>query len=82
MHDYDETEESAFIQYLDFNNQCGWALSQLNPYGGFDYFEDTYMVTHDFIISNNNNSYFGYKLIIDRDFLFLPKKIVINKEKK
>ena len=37
MHDYDETEESAFIQYLDFNNQCGWALSQLNPYGGFDY---------------------------------------------
>ena len=39
MHDYDK-KESTYIQYLDFNNQCGWALSQPLPYGGFDYVED------------------------------------------
>ena len=33
MHDYGETKESAYSQYLDFNYQ--WALSQSLPDGGF-----------------------------------------------
>ena len=29
LHDYDETKESTYIQYLVFNNRYGWALSKL-----------------------------------------------------
>ena len=51
MRDFDETKESTYIQYLDFNNQYGWALSQPISYGGFEYVEDVSMFTDAFIIS-------------------------------
>lgn len=40
------------MSHLDFNNQYGWALSQLLPYGGFEDVEDVSMYTsmciHDY----------------------------------
>ena len=37
MTDYDNSEESIFITYLDANNLYGWALSKYVPYGGFEW---------------------------------------------
>ena len=36
----DDTKESAYIQYLGFNNQYRGALSQLILYGGLESVED------------------------------------------
>ena len=35
MKNYDEKEESSYIQYLDANNIYGWAMSQKLPVSGF-----------------------------------------------
>ena len=35
MTDYDSSEESKFIVYLDANNLCGLGMSQYLPYGRF-----------------------------------------------
>ena len=35
MKNYDEKEESSYIQYLDANNLYGWAMSQKLPVSGF-----------------------------------------------
>ena len=35
MKNYNEKEESSYIQYLDVNNLYGWAISQRLPVSGF-----------------------------------------------
>ena len=35
MEDYNSNEPSRYLQYLDANNLCGWAMSQPLPTGGF-----------------------------------------------
>ena len=35
MKNYDEKEESSYIQYLDANNLYGWAMPQKLPVSGF-----------------------------------------------
>ena len=35
MKNYNEKEESSYIQYLDADNLYGWALSQKLPIRGF-----------------------------------------------
>ena len=35
MKNYDEDEESSYIQHLDANNLYGWAMSQKLPVNGF-----------------------------------------------
>ena len=35
MKDFDETQPSKFITYLDANNLYGWAMSKGLPIGGF-----------------------------------------------
>ena len=65
MQDSDETKEYTYIQYLDFSNHYGCALSQLLRYGRFDYTEGISMFTHDFIINYNKNSDLGCTLIVD-----------------
>ena len=37
MKGYNKDEESSFLQYLDANNLCGWAMSQPLPIDGFDW---------------------------------------------
>ena len=41
MINYDENIESLYIQYLDANNLCGWAMSQKLPVNEFKWIKDT-----------------------------------------
>ena len=49
MKNYDKNKESSYIQCLDANNLCGWAMSQKFPVDGFKW--KKYMLTfnEDFI---------------------------------
>ena len=35
MNNYDKNNESSYIEYLDANNLCGWAISQKLPVKDF-----------------------------------------------
>ena len=35
MKNHNKDKEESFIQYLDANNLCGWAMSQKLPVSGF-----------------------------------------------
>ena len=49
MKNYDENEESSFLEYLDANNLYGWAMSEPLPVNGFDWMEDLSKIDQDFI---------------------------------
>ena len=49
MKNYDENEESSFLEYLDANNLYGWAMSEPSPVNGFDWMEDLSKIDEDFI---------------------------------
>ena len=93
MNNYDENEESSYIQYLDANNLYGWAMSQKLPVNNFKWVEDTSKINEDFIKNYYENSKKGYILEVDvkypkklhdlhSDLPFLPKRIKIDKCKK
>ena len=56
MNNYDENEESSYIQYLDANNLYGWAMSQKLPKNNFEWIEDTSKINEDFIKNCYENS--------------------------
>ena len=93
MENYDENEESFYIQYLDANNLYGWAISQKLPKNNFKWVEDTSRINEEFIKSYNENSNKGYILEVDvkypkklhdlhSDLPFLPRRMKIYKCKK
>ena len=93
MNNYDENEESSYIQYLDANNLYGWAMSQKLPINNFTWVEDTSKINEDFLKNYYENSKKGYILEVDvkypkklhdlhSDLPFLPKRIKIDKCKK
>ena len=93
MNNYNENEESSYIQYLDANNFYGWAMSQKLPVDNFKWVEDTSKINEDSIKNYYGNSKKGYILEVDvkyikklhdlhSDLPFLPKKIKIDKCKK
>ena len=93
MNNYDENEESSYIQYLDANNLCGWAMSQKLPVNNFKWIEDTSKINEDFIKNYDENSKKGYFLELDvkypkklhglhSNLPFLPRRIKIDKCKK
>ena len=49
MKNYDENEESSFLEYLDANNLYGWVMSEPLPVNGFDWMEDLSKIDEDFI---------------------------------
>ena len=49
MANYNENEESSYIQYLDANKLYGWAMSQKLPVNGFKWLEDTSKINEEFI---------------------------------
>ena len=53
MNNYDEKEESSYIQYLDENNLYDWATSQKLPVGGFKWIKDVSKIDKDFIKNDN-----------------------------
>ena len=89
---YNNNEESSYIQYLDGNNLYGWAMSQKLPVNGFKWL-DSDKINEEFIKNYNENDNKGYILEVDVKYLkrlhklhsdlpFLPERIEINKCKK
>ena len=93
MNNYDENEESSYIQYSGATNLYGWAMSQKLPVNNFKWIEDTSKINEDFIKNYYENSKKGYILEVNvkypkklhelhSDLLFLPRRIKIDKCKK
>ena len=93
MNNYNENEESSYIQYLDANNLYGWAISQNLPVNRFKWLEDTSEINEEFVKNHGENNDKGYILEVDvkypkklhdihSDLPFLPKRMEIDKCKK
>ena len=54
--------QSSFLQYLDANNLCGWAMCKKLPVSNFTWAEDLSIFTESFIKNYNENSDAGYIL--------------------
>ena len=92
MKNYNNNEESSYIQYLDVNNLYGWAMSKKLPVNGFKWL-DSNKINEEFIKNYNENDKKGYILEVDikypkillglhTDLPFLPERMEINKCKK
>ena len=90
MKNYDEEEESSYIEYLDANNLYGWAMSQKLPVGGFKWIEDVSEIDECFIKNYDEDGNIGHYLNVDVEYLeelhdlhsdlpFLAEKMKINK---
>ena len=90
MKNHNEKEESSYIQYLDANNLCGWAMSQRLPVSGFKWVEDVFRIDEEFIKNYDEGSDKGHILEVDvkypkklynlhSDLSFLPERMKIDK---
>ena len=61
MKNYDKNEESSYIQCLDANNLCGWAMSIKLPVNEFKWL-DSNKINEEFIKNCNENDKKGYIL--------------------
>ena len=71
MKNYNNNEESSYIQYLDVNNLYGWAMSKKLPVNGFKW-TDSYEINEEFINNYNENNNKGYILEVDVRY---PKRL-------
>ena len=92
MKNYNNNEESFYIQYLDANNLYGWAMSKKLPVNGFKW-TDNNIINEEFIKNYNENDKKGYIFEVDikypkklhdlhSDLPFLPERMEIDKCKK
>ena len=79
MKNYNNIEESPFIQYLDTNNLYGWAMSKKLPVNGFKW-TDNNVINEDFIKNYDENNDKGY--ILHNDLPFLSEQMEVNKCKR
>ena len=95
MKNYNNNEESSYIQYLDTNNLYGWAMSKKLPVNGFRWLDSNEIneINEEFIKNYNENDNKGYIFEVDvrypkrlhelhSDLPFLPERMEINKCKK
>ena len=73
MKNYNNNEESSYIQYLDANNLYGWAMSKKWPVNGFKWTDTSEtsslarnnIINEDFIKNYDENNDKGYILEVD-----------------
>ena len=97
MKNYNNNEESSYIQYLDANNLYGWAMSKKLPVNGFKWIDNNEtaepVINEGFIKNYDENNDKGYIFEVDvkypkklhklhSDLPFLPERMEINKCKK
>ena len=91
MKNYNKNEESLYIQYLDANNLCGWAMSQKLHVNDFKWINNASKQCN--IKSYDEDSDKGYIFEVDvnytkrlhdlhSDLRFLPERMKIDKCKK
>ena len=56
MENYDSSEESIFLMYLDANNLYGWAMIQYLPYGGSKWLSKKEIEKFDLNSTGENSS--------------------------
>ena len=89
---YNNNEESSYIQYLDANNLHGRAMSKKLPVNGFKWIDNN-IINEEFIKNYNENAKKGYIFEVDikypkklhdlhSDLPFLPERMEINESKK
>ena len=71
MKNYNNNEESSYIQYLDANNLYGWAMSKKLPVNGFKW-TDNDKINEEFIKNYNENNDKGYIFEVDVKY---PKRL-------
>ena len=92
MQNYNNNEESSYIQYLDANNVYGWAMSKKLPVNGFKWIENNEII-EELKKNYNENDIKGYILEVDvkypkrlhelhSDLPFLSARMEVNKCKK
>ena len=97
LKNYNNNEESSYIQYLDANNLYGWAMSKILPVNGFKWIDNNEtagsVINEDFIKNYNESNDKGYIIEVDvkypkklhdlhSDLPFLSERMEINKCKK
>ena len=71
MKNYNNNEESSYIQYLDANNLYGWAMSKKLPTNRFKWINNN-ETNKDFIKNYDENNDKGYILEVDVKY---PKRL-------
>ena len=97
MKNYNNNEESSYIQYLDANNLYGWAMSKKLPVNRFKWIDNNEtagpIINEEFMKNYHENDNKGYIFEVDvkypkrfhelhSDLPFLPERMEINKCKK
>ena len=89
MQNYNKSEESSYIQYLDANNLYGWEMSKKLPVNGFKWL-DSNKINENVIKNYNENNDKGYILEVNvkypkrlhelhSDLRFLSERMEVNK---
>ena len=91
MKNYNNNEESSYIQYEDANNLYGWAMSKKLPVNGFKWLDSDKIneINEEFIKNYNENDNKGYIFEVDvrypkrlhdlhSDLPFFPERMEIS----